>query len=65
MENKKRDDTATLTAKACDCQPAYVRMIINGVRNTNTPKAKAVLEKYNEILAIKKNMAQPIEYAEV
>jgi len=61
MENKKKDDTATLTAQAHNCKPAYVRMIVRGVRNANTDLAKAVLDTYNKILEAKNNLSKPAE----
>jgi len=60
MENKKRDDTATLAAQAHGVTPAYVRMVVNGTR-----KNEAILNTYNAILAAKVNLSQPAEHAEV
>lgn len=61
MENKKKDDTATLTAQAYNCNPAYVRMIVNGVRKTNTELAKNILSTYNKIRAAKDKLSKPLE----
>jgi hypothetical protein len=56
MENKKRDDTATLTAKAHNVTAAYVRMVINGVR-----KNESILSTYQTILKTKEELSQPSE----
>jgi Rod binding domain-containing protein len=60
MENKKKDDTATLTALAHNVQPAYVRMIVRGVRKSNSEKAKDILKTYNDILEAKNNLSKPV-----
>ena len=61
MENKKKDDTATLTAQAHNCSSAYVRMIVRSDRNTHSPKAKAILDTYNNIMEAKNNLSKPAE----
>lgn len=61
MENKKKDDTATLTAEACGTTAAYVRMIVRGVRKTDSPKAIKILETYNAIIKAKQELSAPIE----
>lgn len=63
MQNKKRDDTATLTAKACRCTPQYVRMIVKGTRRDLTPTAQKVLQRYNSILATKEQLSQVVDEA--
>jgi hypothetical protein len=61
MENKKRDDIATLTAKACKCTPTYVRLLINGDRNSNTERAKAIVKQYDIIKKAKESLIMPTE----
>ncbi|MBB6127882.1 hypothetical protein [Mucilaginibacter lappiensis] len=61
MENKKKDDTATLTAQAHNCTAAYVRSIVRGDRKTNTDLAKSVQDTYNKILEAKDNLSKPAE----
>jgi hypothetical protein len=61
MINKKRDDTATLTAEAHGCSAQYVRQLIRGDRNTNTERAKAIIGTYNNILEAKRNLSKPAE----
>lgn len=56
MEKKKRDDTATLTAEAHGVTPAYVRMVVNGIRKNDT-----ILYTYNKIKAVKEELARPAE----
>jgi len=56
MENKKRDDTATLTAQATGYTPHYVRMVINGKR-----KNDSILTTYNNILTGKQNLVLSAE----
>lgn len=52
MENKKRDDTATLTAQVHSCTAAYVRMVVSGKR-----KNEAILSTYNKILKVKEKVS--------
>lgn len=61
MENKKKDDTATLTAQANKCTAAYVRRIVNGDSKTNTELAKNILSTYNRIRAAKDKLSKPLE----
>jgi hypothetical protein len=65
IQNKKRDDTAELTANAIDCTPAYVRMIVRGDRKTLSEKAKRILDKYNSILQAKEKLSTPAEQATI
>jgi len=58
MENKKRDDTAILTARANKVTPSYVRMIVNGTRSKAGPKASKILETYNSIVTTKEQLSQ-------
>jgi len=57
MQNKKRDDTATLTAAAHDVTPRYVRMVLNGERKNR----EDILTTYNKILTAKDNLSKPVE----
>lgn len=61
MQNKKKGDTAELTANACNCTSQYVRAIVRGDRNMNTDLAKSVLTVYNKILEAKNNLSKPAE----
>ena len=56
MENKKRDDTAALTAKAHGVSARYVRMIASGKR-----EREDILSTYNAIMEAKNNMSKPAE----
>ncbi|MEB0299587.1 hypothetical protein [Mucilaginibacter sp. 5C4] len=56
MEKEKRDDTATLTARAHSVSASYVRMVVNGKR-----KNEAILATYNTILEAKDNLSKPAE----
>lgn len=58
MENKKRDDTAAITAQSHGVTAAYVRMVANGTR-----KNDEILKTYNTILETKRNLSQPAEPA--
>ena len=42
MENKKRDDTATLAAQAHGVTPAYVRMVV-GYTNLIDPSRQSLV----------------------
>ena len=60
MEKEKKDDTATLTAQACECSASYVRLIVNGKRSINSDKAIKVLNTFNKILDAKDNLSKPV-----
>jgi len=61
LENKKRDDSARLTAEAFGCSPAYVRQLVRGDRNANTEKAKQILAHYNGIIETKQGLSKPVD----
>jgi flavorubredoxin len=44
MENKKRDDTATIVADIYGVTASYVRLVVNGKR-----KNGVILESYNTL----------------
>lgn len=59
MQQKKRDDTATLTAAAHNVSPAYVRMMLSGKRKSR----EDILNTYNSIIQAKDNLSKHAETA--
>jgi hypothetical protein len=59
MKNKKRDDTATITASALNVTSSYVRMVIKGTRKSQSPKASRILKHYKNILEAKHQLSNP------
>lgn len=66
--NKKkngRNEFAEMVAPTLKCTPAYVRMVVNGAREDNSDKAKAIKQAYdayllrnNELLSAVKKMVK-------
>lgn len=55
----------TFLARACECSPAYVIMVLNGQRTPKTSragKAQLILEKADQLLAI---LERPAPYNKI
>lgn len=55
MERKKYDDTASLTAQACNVTANYVRKVVKGERSNQD-----ILNTYNKLKAAKEGLIETV-----